>query len=127
VLVEARSGSGPMDAGMAEGRCAVLTEWTEAQLIDWARSGKSERRFIFFYTPLCGTCKLTERMLQVILAMNPELPVVSCNINFSPQLAREWQIESVPCIVGREADGTMRKRYRMQAVDDLYKWLQNSD
>ncbi|TDF99603.1 thioredoxin family protein [Paenibacillus piri] len=100
-----------------------MTEWTEAQLKDWMKDS-SERRFFYFYTPLCGTCKWTERMLQVILTLDPQLPIVKCNVNFCRQTAIEWQIESVPCIVGFGTDGGMRKRYKMQAVDDLHRWFQ---
>ncbi|MFD0681713.1 MULTISPECIES: thioredoxin family protein [unclassified Paenibacillus] len=101
-----------------------MTEWTEMQLKEWELSGKTERQFIYFYTPLCGTCKMTERMLQVILALEPTLPIVKCNINFCPQIALEWKIESVPCLAGFGPDGVLRKRYRMQAVDDLHRWFQ---
>lgn len=101
-----------------------MTEWTEEQVKQWVLNPQEERKFFYFYTPLCGTCKMTERMLQVILALDPQLPIVKCNINFSPQLAREWQIESVPCIVGAGANGAFRRRYRMQAVDDLLHWFQ---
>ncbi|NOU93790.1 thioredoxin [Paenibacillus sp. LMG 31456] len=101
-----------------------MTEWSESQLKEWALKGTAERKFFYFYTPLCGTCKMTERMLQVILALDPQLPIVKCNINFCPQISREWQIESVPCIAGMGEDGIIRKRYRMQAVDDLHRWFQ---
>ncbi|MFE5317388.1 thioredoxin family protein [Paenibacillus sp. NPDC056579] len=103
-----------------------MEDWTEQQVKQLsAHPGK--RMFIYFYTPMCGTCKVTERMLEVILAMKPELPIVKCNINFSPDLAQRWQLESVPSIAyvvdGEAAD----KRYRMQSVDDLLRWFQHKE
>jgi len=100
-----------------------LIEWTEEQLKIWLMKETAERIFIYFFTPLCGTCKMTEKMLQVILTLDPQLPVVKCNINFCQQTARAWQIESVPCIARLEPDGGIVKKYRMQAVDDLYRWF----
>ncbi|MDF2962738.1 MAG: thioredoxin protein [Paenibacillus sp.] len=103
-----------------------MLEWTEEQLKEWLKNRTAERKFVYFYTPLCGTCKMTERMLQVILTLDPLLPIVKCNINFCPNIAQEWQIESVPCIAGIEPDSGIRKRYRMQGVDDLRRWFQKS-
>ncbi|WP_028548232.1 thioredoxin family protein [Paenibacillus sp. UNC451MF] len=102
-----------------------MEEWTERQVQQWI-SESDERLFIYFYTPMCGTCKVTERMLQVIVELEKDLPLVKCNINFCPELAQSWQLESVPCIVSIEDHHLMRKRYRMQAVDDLLRWFQQT-
>jgi thioredoxin-like negative regulator of GroEL len=103
----------------------AMVEWTEQQLR--ARILLSaERQFVYFYTPLCGTCKMTERMLQIILTMMPNLPIVKSNVNFCPQLVQSWKIESVPCIVRLEQYGIADRRYRMQGVDDLHRWFQEA-
>ncbi|GFZ88034.1 thioredoxin-like protein YusE [Paenibacillus marchantiophytorum] len=78
---------------------------------------------VFLYTPFCGTCKITERMLEIIMTMQPALPLVKSNINFLPQISREWQITSVPCIVILEAGKEKEMMYRMQSVDELYRRL----
>jgi thioredoxin-like negative regulator of GroEL len=78
---------------------------------------------VFMYTPLCGTCKVTERMLDIILTMKPSLPLVKCNINFLPQISQDWQIASVPCIVIIESEKEKQFIYRMQSVDELYRRL----
>jgi thioredoxin-like negative regulator of GroEL len=100
-----------------------MEEWTEQQLLSWMKE-KDELRFVYLYTPLCGTCKVTERMLQVVLAIHPELPVVKCNVNFCPTLAQSWQVESVPCLVRVTNHRLSRKKYRMQGVDELLRWFQ---
>jgi thioredoxin-like negative regulator of GroEL len=104
---------------------AAISEWTEKQLQELP--GTSEKpQFVYFYTPLCGTCKITERMLDIILAIQPDLPIVKSNINFCPQLTQSWQIESVPCLVRLEDCKIMDKRTRMQGVDDLLSWFQQT-
>jgi thiol-disulfide isomerase/thioredoxin len=78
---------------------------------------------LFFYTPLCGTCKMTERMLEIILEISPVLPLYKCNINFMPNLAQAWVIQSAPCLIIYEKGEVANKIYAMQSVDYLYGLL----
>ncbi|NEW06503.1 thioredoxin family protein [Paenibacillus sp. SYP-B3998] len=78
---------------------------------------------VFLYTPFCGTCQLTERMLNIILTMMPSLKLVKSNINFLPNISHDWQITSVPCIVIVERGKEKQYLYRMQSVDELYRHL----
>jgi len=54
---------------------------------------------VYFYTPWCGTCKIGERMLDVVLAMEPGRKIYKANVNFMPTIVPEWKIESVPALV----------------------------
>ncbi|WP_010494091.1 thioredoxin family protein [Paenibacillus elgii] len=117
----------------------TLAEWSEKDLLAWPTAptkavepeflenaaeghlAHSEPRYIFFYTPLCGTCKVGEKMLEVVQALNPRTTMGRCNINFSPLLARNWKIESVPCLV-RWQQGAMDKKYRFDDVQELHRW-----
>src|SRR5690348_1764119 len=117
----------------------MIQEWTEKELIARtvaaartdaagkpfaARTDAAGKPFaVFVYTPFCGTCQLTERMLEIIMTMEPKLPLYKCNVNFLPQMSRDWQISSVPCIVIVKAGQPYKTIYQMKAVDDLYKFL----
>jgi thioredoxin-like negative regulator of GroEL len=81
---------------------------------------------VYLYTPFCGTCKVGEKMLSILLAMDPTLPLQKCNIHYAPQLAKELQIESVPCLVVFKAGKLVKKEYAMRSVDFLYQLLQTS-
>jgi thioredoxin-like negative regulator of GroEL len=99
-----------------------MIEWTQNELLTHA--AKADFAFaLFLYTPFCGTCQLTERMLNIIMTMEPTLPLYKSNINFLPQITQDWQIQSVPCIVIVEVGKPKKMIYRMQAVDDLYREL----
>jgi thiol-disulfide isomerase/thioredoxin len=99
-----------------------MKEWTQDELL--AHTETADFAFaLFLYTPFCGTCKLTERMLDIIMTMEPALPLYKSNINFLPRITQEWQIQSVPCIVIAEVEKPKKMIYRMQAVDDLYLQL----
>jgi thioredoxin-like negative regulator of GroEL len=73
-----------------------MNEWTRSELSVFLE--KNLNGLVYFYTPLCGTCQLASRMLQVI----EELVVTDMgkmNLNFHPDLARNLAIESVPCLL----------------------------
>ncbi|OCT14292.1 hypothetical protein A8709_26045 [Paenibacillus pectinilyticus] len=100
-----------------------MQELTQQELIVRVNEGEAGPLAVFMYTPLCGTCKVTERMLDIILTMKPNLPLVKSNINFLPQISQEWQIASVPCIVIIEPGKEKEFMYRMQSVDEIYRRL----
>lgn len=79
---------------------------------------------IYFYTPMCGTCGIAEKMLSVIEAASPKLPLYKCNINFAPTLAQAWQITSVPCLALITEEAQVHKLYAMRSVPDLYTALE---
>jgi thiol-disulfide isomerase/thioredoxin len=99
-----------------------MIEWTQKELLEHAEK-KDSGFAVFLYTPLCGTCKLAERMLEIIMTMQPALPLYKSNINFLPQISQEWQIQSIPCVVIAEVGKDKKMIYRMQAVDELYRQL----
>jgi thioredoxin-like negative regulator of GroEL len=80
---------------------------------------------VYFYTPLCGTCKLGEKMLSIIEEMIPHVSLCKCNLNFAPNLAQELKIESVPCLVIWSRGSMVRKEYAMRSVDYLYQLLRS--
>lgn len=78
---------------------------------------------LFVYTPLCGTCQLAGRMLEIVETMLPDLPLYKINLNFSPELGQHWRLRSVPCLVLLEAGQAVRIEYKMASVDHLYLLL----
>lgn len=73
---------------------------------------------VYFYTPMCGTCQVASKMLQVIEQL-VEIDIGKMNLNFYPDLAREFEIESVPCLLFVE-EGTVKETlYAFQSVPFL--------
>ena len=99
-----------------------MRELSQQELLEIV-SRQEESFAVFLYTPFCGTCKVTERMLEIIMTMRPSLPLYKSNINFLPQISREWQVASVPCIAIFEQGQDKQLIYRMQSVDELYRKL----
>jgi thioredoxin-like negative regulator of GroEL len=61
-------------------------------------TNKRETGCVYFYTPLCGTCQVASRMLQVIEQI-VEVQMGKINLNFYPDIANNFAIESVPCLI----------------------------
>ncbi len=102
-----------------------LQEITEQQLRQRLHAMQGTEA-VLFYTPLCGTCKLAERMLEVIQATSAALPLYKLNIHFAPELRSEWQIASVPCLVVLERQDIRAKVYALHSVDYIYHLLKQS-
>jgi thioredoxin-like negative regulator of GroEL len=101
-----------------------LTEIDERQLTKLAAADVG-RTAVLFTTPLCGTCKVAERMLEVVEAAGSNYPLYKTNINFTPRLRDEWQIGSVPCLVLIRNGQVAGKEYAMRSVDYLYGLLKS--
>lgn len=102
----------------------MINEMNEQQLKD--NLAGSASAVIFIYTPLCGTCHLARRMLEIVLELLPGLKLVSSNIHSIPYLSETWQIESVPCLLIIENGVIKRKVYAMRSVDYLYSLLNHA-
>lgn len=102
----------------------MLTEVGPQQLNSILESG--DRFVIFFYTPLCGTCQLARRMLNIATEALPNSQVTVCNVNLIPEQARGWEIESVPCLAVIEQNVVTKKVYAFHSVDTVYDVLKSA-
>ncbi|PFN82908.1 thiol reductase thioredoxin [Bacillus sp. AFS076308] len=73
-----------------------MNEWNRTELADFLdREGIG---LLYFYTPLCGTCQVASRMLQIVGEL-VEVTMGKMNLNFYPDLAKNFAIESVPSLL----------------------------
>jgi thioredoxin-like negative regulator of GroEL len=103
-----------------------LTEIREHELIELTDKSTGKEA-VLFYTAFCGTCKVAERMLEVVEAAGAAVPVRKVNINFAPQLRDSWKITSVPCLVLLEDGAPVHFEYAMQSVGHLFQLLKKDD
>jgi thioredoxin-like negative regulator of GroEL len=78
---------------------------------------------VFFYSPLCGTCKLAERMLAVVEETIPDVPLFRANINGMPEWAKRWRVSSVPALFLFSHGQVAARHYALRSVDFLYQLL----
>ncbi|MCM3388135.1 thioredoxin family protein [Ureibacillus chungkukjangi] len=97
-----------------------MKEWT---IENWKQQQEQNGLVAFYlYTPMCGTCAVASKMMDVIENLLPDLPLGKANINFLENLAMDYQIESVPCLLISE-NGNVEKLYAFQSVPFLYDKL----
>lgn len=100
-----------------------LAEWTDDELESRMKQSDERPFAVYIYSPLCGTCRAAERMLQVIASMHPDMALIKLNANTAARRLQQWRVESVPCLL-LIADSTVTsRRYRMESVDSLYDYL----
>jgi thioredoxin-like negative regulator of GroEL len=75
---------------------------------------------IYFYTPLCGTCQVASRMLLVIENM-VDVKIGKMNLNYFPELAETFEIESVPCLLFIKDGEMVEMIYAFHSVPFLYE------
>ena len=95
----------------------VIQNWTREQ---WEDRKKSTPISVFYlYTPMCGTCAVASRMMDVIAAMKPELPIGKADLNYIEDLAVDYMIESVPCLLIQKDGEIAEKIYAFHSVPHL--------
>lgn len=98
-----------------------MEQWTRQQ---WEQNIQQfDKTAFFLYTPMCGTCDVAEKMLNVIEELLPELPLGIANINYLENLALDLKIESVPCLIVSENGKIIDKIYAFKSVPFLYEIL----
>ncbi len=73
------------------------------------------------YTPTCGTCHVAKKMLEVIKTAMPTLAITQINLNYYADMAKDFEIMSVPCIMIHINGECIEKIYAFESVPFLYK------
>ena len=98
------------------------SEWI-SRPVQVKKTPSDDKEALFFFTPFCGTCKLTERMLNIVLETGNIIPLSKMNINYAPFLRDSWKISSVPCLVILQNGAPVQIQYAMSSVVDLHLLL----
>ena len=98
-----------------------MEQWNKDQ---WLQLMKDKQQTAFYiYTPMCGTCEVANKMVEVIGSLLPDLPLGMANINYLEELAYDLKIESVPCLIVTENGQVKEKIYAFKSVPYLYEIL----
>lgn len=82
-----------------------------------------ETGYLYLYTPMCGTCQIAGKMMEVVEQLIPETTAGKANLNYLPEIASRFRIESVPCLVIVNKGEVEEKIYAFQSVPNLYEKL----
>ncbi|MCE3201319.1 thioredoxin family protein [Paenibacillus sonchi] len=104
-----------------------MKEMNQQELLE-ALERKGEPLVVFFYTPLCGTCKAARRMLEVAEHLLPEeLLIAAGNVNMLPMLVNTYRISSVPALLVAPADQSKAPHiyYSMGSVERVLDYIRS--
>ena len=82
-------------------------------------SRKSEDVLYYLYTPICGTCAVASKMMDVVEAMRPDMAIGKADLNYVQDIAIDYKIESVPCLLITKDGVVTDKVYAFQSVPHL--------
>ncbi|ART77909.1 thiol reductase thioredoxin [Sutcliffiella horikoshii] len=102
-----------------------MKDWTKKELLQ--EINKNKRSVVYFYTPMCGTCQVAKRMMDVTKELFPHLPFGMLDVNYIQDLAMTWEIESVPCMMIFENGEIKEKIYAFRSVEYLYGLIKQYD
>lgn len=100
-----------------------MDEWSKekiAAFVDEQTTG-----FVYFYTPMCGTCQVASKMIEITATLFPTIPAGKANLNYLEEIAEKYQIESVPCLLLFKEGQMQEKIYAFQSVPYLYEQLKS--
>jgi thioredoxin 1 len=94
-----------------------METWSREQ---WEQANsQSPETAYYLYTPICGTCAIASKMMDIVSVMKPELPIGKADLNYIQDIALDYEIESVPCLLLTK-DGVIREKiYAFKSVPDL--------
>lgn len=101
-----------------------MNEWSQSEIEDIMKSNGDS--WLYLYTPLCGTCQVAGKMISIVTELVPQVHWGKCDLNYIPQYAEVWGIESVPCLLLLRNGQVKRKIYAFQSVPFLYETVKNS-
>lgn len=93
-----------------------MNEWNREELVSFFEEGSTG--LVYFFTPMCGSCQVASKMLAVIEKMNT-VKMGRMNLNFFPDLAQKFIIESVPCLLLVKDGNVFQKIYAVHSVPYL--------
>lgn len=98
-----------------------MKEWTKDE---WQQQLKEQDVTAFYlYTPMCGTCAVASKMMEVTQELLPDVPMGKANLNYIESVAYEYEIESVPCLLVSKNGEITEKVYAFQSVLNVYDIL----
>ncbi|NYF26160.1 thioredoxin family protein [Sporosarcina sp. JAI121] len=95
-----------------------METWTREQWETTLTEETSTAAF-YLYTPMCGTCAVASKMMEVITVMRPEIPIGKADLNYVQTIAIDYEIESVPCLLIQKDGVLIHKIYAFQSVPYL--------
>ncbi|EUJ31362.1 thiol-disulfide oxidoreductase [Listeria floridensis FSL S10-1187] len=80
-------------------------------------------QLLFFYTPMCGGCAKAREMIELVLDAHPKVSIAEMDLNYIPEYARIFEIESVPALAAVKDGEIVAKEYEINNVIDALEFI----
>ncbi|MFK4997316.1 thioredoxin family protein [Bacillus sp. N9] len=99
----------------------VMNEWSKNDIMKVIEN--KQDAVIYFYTPLCGTCAVASKMINIVERLITAIEFGKADLNYMPVMAEQFSIESVPCMIVIKEGRLIEKIYAFQSVPYLYELI----
>ncbi len=72
-----------------------------------------------FNAEWCGPCKMIKPMIEEIAESNENIKVVSINIDDEDELAEQYEVSSIPCLVVFDQGKETKRKVGLMSKDDI--------
>ncbi len=86
---------------------------------DFAKEINVDKILVDFYADWCGPCKMMGQVLEKL----EDTLVLKVNVDKFPNLAKEYQVMSIPTLILFKKGEFVAKNIGMMALDELKTWL----
>lgn len=76
-----------------------------------------------FYADWCGPCKMLAPNLETLANEVTDIKVCKVNVDSSPDLARQFNVFSIPTLILFKDGEKIKQAAGFQSVDSLYKFV----
>ncbi|WP_035002370.1 thioredoxin family protein [Bhargavaea cecembensis] len=98
-----------------------MEEWNLQQFEEATKSPATAA--FYLYTPLCGTCQVASKMMEVVEQLLPDVKLGKADLNYHEEVAAQFGVESVPCLLVSKEGQPVEKIYAFRSVPHLYEKL----
>ena len=78
-----------------------------------------QKVLVDFNADWCGPCKMLKPILEEIAANNDKIKIVSVNMDNEEELAEEYGVSSIPCLVLFENGKETKRKIGLMSKDDI--------
>ena len=101
-----------------------MKEWTADYLNEFMEQGGTG--LMYLYTPMCGTCQVASKMMDVLQSLCPSVTIGKADLNYMPEIARALEIQSVPCLLVIKNGEIIKIAYAFHSVPYLYEMVKEN-
>lgn len=84
----------------------------------------SKKVLVDFNADWCGPCKMLKPVIEEIAESNKNIKVVSVNIDNEDELAEEYDVSSIPCLVLFDKGKEIKRNIGFIPKDDIESFIE---